>query len=483
MSSGVGTKTSGMREISRAVRAAPLPAALIGVLLFASLVGLRAYTAVSGRPLLIDFHAFFCGAGVALRGANPYLQEPIARCEVPFLAQYLPHGSVGIAMPAPLPGYVFAPIAPLTMLPFGAAAALWLLLLSAALALTIVILQQLSGLAWPIVALAVVSGDAASALALGQLAPLAVLGLAASALALRRDRPRRAACCAAATLVLPQVALPVLLVLFVHERRARATLVAILLAAAAISVAMLGWHANVEYVTLVLPAHALSERNFIRQVALAPMLYQLGVPTRLAYLAGGAVALGALVTAIAVTPAVVRAYRDRAFVVLVPSVFALIGGTFLHVDALAAALPCALVLNARGEGARPLAKVGFVLAAIPWVPSGITVYLAPLLVLTVFVMAYNTWRLPFALSAGLAGLALCVMFLEDVSFINALSPALQPVVTHFSPNALAEVSWRAFMAATGSNGASAGMWLGRWLCVLGPVALAGALVKVPRGNR
>ena len=261
-------------------------------------------------------------------------------------------------MPAPLPGYVFALVAPLTMLPFGAAAALWLLGLCAAVALTIVILQRLSGLAWPVVALAVVSGDAASALALGQLAPLAVLGLAASALALRRDRPRRAACCAAATLVLPQVALPVLLVLFVHERRARSTLAAILLVAAAISVAMLGWHANLEYLARVLPAHALSERNFVRQLALAPMLYQLGVPTRLAYLAGGAVALGALVTAVAVTPAVVRAYRDRAFIVLAPSVFALIGGTFLHVDALAAALPCALVLNARGAGARPLAKVG-----------------------------------------------------------------------------------------------------------------------------
>ncbi|MHB8591064.1 MAG: glycosyltransferase 87 family protein [Vulcanimicrobiaceae bacterium] len=469
-----------MREISRAVRAAPLPAVLIGVLLFASLVGLRAYVAASSRPLLIDFHAFYCGARVALQGANPYLQEPIARCEAPFLAQYLPHGSAGIAMPAPLPGYVFALVAPLTMLPFRAAAVLWLLVLCAAVALTIVILQRLSGLAWPIVALAVVSSDAATSLALGQLAPLAVLGLAASALALRHDRPRRAACCAAATLVLPQVALPVLLVLFVHERRARATLAAILLTAAAISVAMLGWYANVEYVARVLPAHALSERNFIRQLALAPMLYQLGVPTRLAFLAGGALTLGALVTALAVTPAVVRAYRDRAFVVLVPSVFALIGGTFLHVDALAAALPCALALNARGAGARPLAKVGFVLAAVPWMPSSVTVHLAPLLALTVFVMAYNTWRLPFALGAGVAGLALCVLSLEDVSFINALSPALQPVAAHFSPNALAEVSWRAFMAATGSNGVSAGMWLGRWMCVLGPVALAGALVNLTR---
>ncbi|MHB1552115.1 MAG: hypothetical protein ACYCX6_13095, partial [Vulcanimicrobiaceae bacterium] len=171
---------------------------------------------------------------------------------------------------------------------------------------------------------------------------------------------------------------------------------------------------------------------------------------------------------------------DRAFVVLVPSVFALIGGTFLHVDALAAALPCALALNARGAGARPLAKVGFVLAAVPWMPSNITVHLAPLLVLTVFVIAYGAWRLPFAVGAGIAGLALCVLFLEDVSLLSAFSPATQPIVAHLSPNALAEGSWRVFMAATGSNGASAGTWLGRWMCVLGPVALAGALVEAAR---
>jgi hypothetical protein len=60
----------------------------------------------------------------------------------------------------------------------------------------------------------------------------------------------------------------------------------------------------------------------------------------------------------------------REMLVVVPAAAAVLGGTYLHVFQLAAAIPCALVLAARVRAARVPAWIAVALLAVPWEATG-----------------------------------------------------------------------------------------------------------------
>ena len=145
----------------------------------------------------------------------------------------------------------------------------------------------------------------------------------------------------------PQIALPALVGSFIGFRSIRLPLAVALLSLSAISMLSGGVAHNLAYFTTVLPAHALSEVSRDNQYSLSTVVAAFGVPDRAAVLAGSAAYLVMLGLGVAVGLALARRYAEPAFVPLVPCAFALLGGSFVHTEAIAAAVPPALLLYVR----------------------------------------------------------------------------------------------------------------------------------------
>ncbi|HWT05717.1 MAG TPA: glycosyltransferase 87 family protein, partial [Xanthomonadales bacterium] len=299
-----------------------------------------------------DFPAFFCGGAVARERVDPYRAVPLEACE---RARTVAPGTVplpdGIA-PAPVPGYALALFVPLSLLPFPAAAAVWYALLIAAVIVAVELLRALTALPRAAIAAAVLGTDVVSSVTYGQLAPLATLGVAAAALALSRDRPRRAALACALVLLQPQVAIAPVASLLLWLPRARVVVAGVGAVLAVISLAAIGLAANAEYARSVVSAQALAEAPFDIQLSLTWLLVFFGTgesaALHVAWLEYGAM----LVTGVLLGGLLANRLNLREALVVVPAAMAVLGGTYLHVFQLAAALPCALVLAARAPAAR-----------------------------------------------------------------------------------------------------------------------------------
>ena len=275
-----------------------------------------------------------------------------------------------------MPGYVLALFVPFSLLPFVLAAVIWYALLVAAVAATVELLRALTGLPRAALAAAVLGADVVSSVTYGQLSPLATLGIAAAALGLSRDRPRRAALACA-------------LVLLPTADRARTGRVAAALGRArahrhdrrlrrarARRVRRARSRANVEYARSVVSAQALAEASFEIQLSLTWLLvfFGSGEPAALhvAWLEYAAM----LVAGVLLARLLAARLHLPEMLVVVPAAAAVLGGTYLHVFQLAAALPCALVLAARVPAARVPAWIATALLAVPWQATGLRLVLA-----------------------------------------------------------------------------------------------------------
>jgi TRAP-type C4-dicarboxylate transport system permease small subunit len=157
---------------------------------------------------------------------------------------------------------------------------------------------------------------------------------------------------------------------------------------ASISIAALGWHENVEYVTRVLPYHALSEIGSNRQFSLSAIAHAFGMTDQWALRAGlfSYIAMGFAGVVLAQRAA--RHFTNDAFLVAVPPVAAMIGGSFLHVTQIAAAIPLAVLLSRAAPQYRGVLTGALVCLAIPW----LWIY-QPLLIAMAAVFAfYLVWE-------------------------------------------------------------------------------------------
>jgi hypothetical protein len=181
-------------------------------------------------------------------------------------------------------------------------------------------------------------------------------------------RPRLAAILAAATLVEPHIGLPACLTLFCWLSPTRRPFVLTAVALAAASVAAGGLPLQREYFANVLPSHAHSEvSNFASQYSLTSLLYALGATRRVA-LAGGSLSyLAMLAAGLWLARRLQRRFEDEAFFVLTPPALALVGGVFIHLHQMAAAIPLALAVIARTRSRTyALAAVALFCLAVPW---------------------------------------------------------------------------------------------------------------------
>ncbi len=303
---------------------------------------------------LIDFTAFYCAAAAAGAGADPYRIEPLRTCE-----------ASAVAIPAPLPSYVFAFLRPLTHVPLGTASAAWLLLSLAAVVVTCVLVAKLTDLRplWIVPAFGLTEGI--RGLPEGQLIAFVTAAVCMAAYALRRGRPELAAICIAAAMIEPHLGFPAAVAMFLWIPQTRRTLLACAALLTCLSIVAVGIPANIEYFTAVLPAHAHSELAFMGQYSLSALLYRFGMPAEAALRIGECQYALMLVLGIRIAQRCAAAFEDPAFIPLVPLVFAVIGGAFIHDTQMAVALPATLLLLARMPSRRPL-YAALLLLAVPW---------------------------------------------------------------------------------------------------------------------
>jgi hypothetical protein len=348
-------------------RALALVAACVAACALLGWWTLRAPSGVGPFNNPTDFVAFYCAGKVAAERLDPYRAEPLRSCERAAFAESQVPMVRGLVVPAPLPGYDLALLAPLGRLPFRPAALVWAYGIFACVAATVWLLGRLTGLR-PAYAFAALAGsDLYASFVPGQLVAFEVCALAACGFMVARDRPRAAAACACAMLVEPHLGLPVVLALALWLPRARLVLLAGTVAAAVLSLAFLGVAQNVEYVARVLPSQAATEGlEFTRQYGLSAALHALGLSARAALAAGTASYLGMLIIGTLAARRAARAFAAPALLAFVPAAAVLVGGAYAHIAEMCVAIPLALVLCARVSRARGWAVAATVCLAIPW---------------------------------------------------------------------------------------------------------------------
>jgi hypothetical protein len=353
-----------------------------------------------------DFRAFYCAGHVVLAQANPYLVEPLRSCEISTLTPDL-HWVPGLVVPAPLPPYAFPVFALLGAMPFPIAAALWAALTVAAWLRMVLLLRRLTGLGIARPLLGTLGLGLLCSLTLGQLTPLTMWLIVEAAVALHDSDERRAAIFATFAVIEPQIGGAAWLALFVLRPGTRRTLAAGIVVLLVASVAAIGPERSLQWLTQVLPVHASSELRNPYQFSLTSVLVLAGMLPAVARVLGAFVFIAAIVVAVWAARRLEVRWREAAVIVLLPPVFAILGGPFVHEHHLAAALPMAIFAYAR------------------------------------------TRRLEFVIAlAFLSGPWLSVIANTDLSQVReAFWASHRVVVAEARPSALAEVAWAKYIAA------------------------------------
>lgn len=415
-------------------------------------IGIIAYVLIYPIPLVgYDFEAFWCGARVVLQHGNPYANQPLHACEVAASPGFFEHYPQ-VTIPVPLPAYAIALFTPFAFLPFTAARAIWWVIQFACAFAIGRGISQISGMP-PVTALAAsvlaVIGPAVLQAALSPV-PIALTVLAA--LALRRRRWNAAALLLGFAMMEPHMVLPACAAVFLFVPQMRVRLLVAGLCAGAIMLATVGPYVSLSYFTTVLPQHAASEVNNLGQFSLTALLYQLGAGAQFALHVGVAQYALLAIAGIAAAQLLRTKSGDLSWLVLLPAAFAVIGGSFIHLNEIAMAVPLACLILMRTGSKVALAIV--VLLALPaesildWI-----VLAVPAAIISLWFMDRPDAGLKRYAANGLLPLAVTVALIAGTSALHWIGAAhaqqaLDGIVTFPDPGrgAGASAPWATYNA-------------------------------------
>ncbi len=443
----------------------------------ATLLALAAQTAIVARTgfLVGDFRAFYCAARVASYGHDPYRTQPLGACESGIGPKIFFHKNPGVTIPAPLPAYAIAALAPLARLPFVAAAGMWVLFLLLAWIAGIYALSRFAGVSWEF-GLAVL-GLCLGTLSLpfGEVVPIAVGCTCLAGYFAWQGRWSAAAIASAATMIEPHLGMPVCLALAIFAPACRVPLAFCAAVLAAVGLFVLGPAVNVEYFTSVLPAHALSELTRDTQYSLSAILAACGLGPSLALRAGMLWYLAMVATGVIAGGRMARLTGNAAWIACTPPAFAVFGGSFIHITQVAAAAPAALLVATTAPSRyRVPAGIALLALIVPWGWVVSPALLVAPLVPIAFV-ALHLWKgnVKAALAAGCIG-ALLVFGLQHLYLIA--TPHFGAIAKSFSIAAnLPEASWSAYSQR--SSGGSLAAWAVRLPTWAGLALLLALIVR------
>ena len=268
-----------------------------------------------GRMLLGDFRAFYCGGATLLHGLSPYAAGPLLHCEQIPQPFGLHSARDQVDLPAPFPGYALAVFAVFALLPYPFAAAAWFVLLLACTALACIFTARLTTRPPFVILTLLAVAFSVAVIPYGELAPVIFAALAGGALAVRANHRGALVIALAVIALLPHVALPVFLALFIWNRAARLP-VALLCAALVVADFSIGGpQLALSYFLRVLPNHAASEIGFITQYSMTWLAQGLGAPDRVALAAGNISYLVTVVCGVWLAGLAARKFHDPAFLV------------------------------------------------------------------------------------------------------------------------------------------------------------------------
>lgn len=432
-----------------------------------------------------DFRAYYCAGVVAREGHDPYLAQPLHRCEQFRTDAQMADFARQTVLPAPFPGYAIALIEPLSLLPFRIALSIWSVALVLAIGVAAYALHRLTDLDPSLIFAALSLSVAWPSLGLGEVMPFIFCALALCARCAQIGQWELAALAAGAMLIEPHIGLPVCVSLAIWAPRTRAILAGIALSAAALSIATLGPVANGEYITRVLPYHALAEIGADSQLSLTAVLHALHVNDGTAIAAGAASYAGMSVLGIALGRRLAAFYRTDAFLALTPPALAVVGGTFVHVTQTAVAVPLALALIACDPKYRRVFAAVLVLLCVPWVWLG-SVNASPFAYVLVLYVALEALPVDFAYGAGLGVCGIVLLLTLSSAQLHSSAPSYPPASIAISSD-LAEGGWarenlRYLSSGTlGSWARRAPTWAGL-LLVWGAAVLATSRQRGLRSN-
>ncbi|HEV2262455.1 MAG TPA: hypothetical protein VGR69_09240 [Candidatus Rubrimentiphilum sp.] len=436
----------------------------------------------NGAWLMGDFRAFYCGGTAVLHGVSPYAATPMLHCELAPQPFGLHTTRPGVDLPAPFPGYVLSVFVPLALLPYPLAAAFWFVLLLVATAAACNYLAQLCRRPAIIPFTLLAFALAVAVIPYGELAPFIIAALAAGSLVLRRGFSWPVIGALAVTALLPHVALPVFLTVFIYVRAARLPIVMLALFLVALDLTVGGTSLAISYFTRVLPNHAASEIGYIMQYSTAWFAQALGASDRLALLCGD-ISYGLMIVAgIWLSGQLAQKFRNPAFLLLIPPAFAVIGGPFVHYSEITLAFPASLLLYFQSSGKiRGSVAVAIVLIAFPWEFILMQPLLAVPMIAGTAAIATIVLSAPLrvTLRVGFGAALFCAALM-------ALAVVYGPqIVTHAGGTldpSLAEASWARFISEKTS---SAGIvwWVGKAPTWIGLVLFAVSAALAVRGAK
>jgi hypothetical protein len=409
------------------------------LLIFSACVALTAITSwnfVKNPRFLFDFFAFYCGGSVYASGADPYTVEPLRSCQ-----HVLRLSQDTFVLPAPLPGYDLAFFSLIAKLPFPIARVLWETLLAFAFGASVLLLVRLTNLDMPIVFATLFFSEAVPSLFLGQLIPLAAAALAAAMYCLSRERYAYAALFTTLSLIEPHLGLGACVSLFLCAPRARSALLACLGVLGIISFP--GRALAVSYIHDILPVHILSETAHEEQLSLTHVVTLLGAQPHTALALGQASYILLLGIGVVCARALAIRTGERAFLIAIPPVFAVIGGPFVHIHHVAVAVPAALLLFARIPRTRPLIGLALMLLAFPCGAYRLLFPLLPVLMIFAMLLADRLFRASLRGQACIAILAACIISAAVIEYVQPMIPKRQfPFVPVHAP---AELIWQQYI--------------------------------------
>lgn len=401
----------------------------------------------ASRPygILRDFNAFYC-AGESIRtGQDPYLAEPLGTCERKTKPKIFQAGQANLTLPAPLPPYDLLFLAQMSRLPYVTAAFFWTLGLLIAYATTTRLVADMARIRVTTVAVVLAPTVAYGCAVMGEIMPITLAGLAIAAWMQSHNRPITAATGAILAMTSPHVGLPAATALFLYSPKTRIPLLIGAVILVATCVATVGPTITLEYFANVLPAHALSEVASTSQMSLTAVAHAVRLPDQAAAYIGTISYFAMFALAVATARRLWTQNPHDPLIVLAPATIILLGGVFLHVTQMAAALPCALIMHSRATiWTRRAIATGAAMIAVPWVQFE---FLGTILAVVGGATIATTYSTMFVRKRR--DLAACGMGILTFAFIIGLNIAVvvsgttpHETLPDLNPADLAEVGWK-----------------------------------------
>jgi hypothetical protein len=395
-----------------------------------------------------SYKAFYCAGQVVQAGKDPYLVQPLAACEHRAAAEPLPPDYVE---PAPLPGFALAPFAILGSLSKGASAALFL---GAALVATLLSAWLLAAItrAPPAAVLAVLTPLSLLNMSFGEIPIFTTFAIIVAGYGLTKQRFTLAGIAAAFSLVQPHIGIAVLcgVVLFVPQTRRAA--VAAALGLAAVSLAIIGPHANLQYVEQILPAMARAELIAGDQLSLSRVLFALHAGSDTALQLGSLSYALMLLVSLAIASYAAKRMHAPELLACVPAAGVLLGGVFMHDIEILAALPAAIVIAARAPiPMRLFAFATLAVLGVLWTQeaSRLLIVLDALAIAGAFYVTFTTSGAALLAPAVACAIAILAALIAIQHIQPPLREAMiQTVRFPASPGEIAPRAWGAYIRAT-----------------------------------